>query len=328
MRNKVTTYFHEIKTALLNKVLLHSSAEKRSSKKVFIAISPQECAFLYAECVPPNKPIIQYCDAFSYQDKETLQTTLSNIVDKYSIKNASCSLILQPEDYQLILTDELPVPDAEFQAAIRWKIKDLLRFPLHDLVIDKYPIPKTSTSHTNKIMVVAAEASKLEMLHEQINQCGLILHRIDVPELCLKNTVNVYEDHDKSALLIYVQEKYIQLLIIAKKQLYVSRQLMFSLDASDKDKWMQSIERLISEAERSFDYYQNQWGEPPPEKIIFSSIKPISEEEMQFLSQCLTIPITLFNMANKIESKKTLTETEQSKYLMMIGALLGEEETT
>src|SRR5207253_1595029 len=126
-----------------------------------------------------GKQTIEVCETQPYKNQSNLVSSLTTFVKNNSLKNIPCSLMLQPEDYQLLITDALPVTPTEFQAAIRFKIKDLIRFPLDDVVIDNFLMPKMKTSTQNKISVIVAQASKLKTLSDQIRNCGLDIKFID-----------------------------------------------------------------------------------------------------------------------------------------------------
>lgn len=321
MLNRISTYLSNRKKYIFDQ-LARRKPYTSATGLCCISISPQELTFVYAREVA-GKTTIELCESYPYKNKSGLLSTLTTIVKNNHLKNVPCCLMLQPEDYQLLVTDALPVTATEFQAAIRWKIKDLIRFPLDDVLIDSFSMPKMKANQ-DKIMVVAAQASKLKMLSTEIRGCGLNLKFIDIPELALRNITVLYEKAEQSTGLVYVQENNIQLLITFQQQIYVSRVLKFSLNNEDANAIAQSIERLASEIQRSFDYYQSLWDQPLPSQFIFASTKLIVPEASNLLSQKLKTPVQIINITDVLVCKPKINLEQQGKYLLMIGGVLRE----
>jgi MSHA biogenesis protein MshI len=275
-----------------------------------------------------NKLTLEFYASYPYDSKEGLKERLSAIVKQYQLKKVNCSWVLAPHDYQLIQTDALPVTPSEFQAAIRWKIKDTLRYSIEDVVIDQFAVPPNKRTVLNKIMVVAAQKSYLEKISDQIKAAGLSLSFIDIPELALRNMLVLSQQDNQTQALIYVQNSTIQLLITYQKELYFTRNLEFGLGgASEKtpEDFAQSIVQLSSEIQRSFDYYDSQWRLPSPTQILLASTRTIAPDAIAQLSQSLGIPVQWLNLSDKFEAKQEMKVEDQGKYLPMIGELFRKE---
>lgn len=275
-----------------------------------------------------DKLMLEFYGSYPYDDQEGLKEPLSAVVKQYQLKAVNCSWLLAPQNYQLLQTDALPVKSSEFQAAIRWKIKETLRFSIDDVVIDQFPMPLSKVNPTNKIMIVAAQRSYLQNISDEIKKAGLNLSFIDIPELALRNMMLLFGQDNQSHALVYVQNTTIQLLITYQKQLYFSRNLEFGwggLTDNISDELKQHIEQLAGEIHRSFDYYESQWRQPYPTQVTLVATKLISEETMNQLSQALTLPVKRFDLTNHLVSKQEMNIEQQGQYLPMIGELFREE---
>lgn len=309
--------------------LQHFIAQKKllpmSSSHVCITIYPTEFSLAYTRN-SMDKLVLDFFATYPYDAKEGLKERLSAIVKQYQLKQVNCSWVLAPHDYQLIQTDAIPVTASEFQAAIRWKIKDALRFPLDDVVIDKFEIPLSKLSVVNKIMVVAAQSSYLQKISEDIKASGLRLTYIDIPELALRNMMALSEQNDQSHALVYVQNATIQLLITHQKNLYFSRSLEFGLGGlSESEELTSRIDQLSGEIHRSFDYYENQWRQPLPTSVTFAATKLISAKIIDQLSQSLALPVQWLNLGDKLVAKQEMDFEQQGKYLPIIGEFFRKE---
>lgn len=313
MLDRISTFLSDKKKKFIDQ-LGSNKSRVASNGLCCISISPKEFAFVYARLIA-GKVTIKFCESHAYSDQNNLQSKLSHLVKKYKLKNVPCSLMLQPDDYQLLVSDALPVKESEFQAAIRWKVKDLLNFPLEDVVIDSFVMPKMK-NNVNKIMVVAAQMSRLKSTSELIQSSGLQMKFIDIPELALRNITVLFEKNDEASMLIYVQEKSIQLLITQQKQIYVSRGLKFSLNNQAVN-----IERLAAEIQRSFDYYQSLWDFPNPTHMVLAATKLISAEDINLLSQKIKSPIEIIKMSD-IASSEPIEAEKLGKFLLEMGEVL------
>lgn len=108
--------------------------------------------------------------------KTDLDTVLEYVVQTYDLQGRHCSWILYPEQYHLFLMDSLPVPPAEFQAAIRWKLMELVPFPIEEALIDSFPVPAQKTHDPRDMMMVAVtRADQMKMGVNAILGAGLNL---------------------------------------------------------------------------------------------------------------------------------------------------------
>jgi len=291
-----------------------------------LSIKPEEVdiAWIYENA---GKLELNLCESFSYKTPEFFQYKLTQFVKKHQLSGVNCSWMLNPDDYQLLLTDALPVTQEEFQAAIRWKIKEFLSFPIEEAVIDSFQIPQQKNLNSQKIiMVVVARLRYLHSFVESILASGLKLNIIDIPELALRNICALFENEENTATLVYLKEKTTELIISYENHLYFSRRLVFGLDLikptlSTKD-IIANLDKFSLEIQRSFDYYQSQWRNPAPTRVLLFSLQPISQNMVDYLSQRLALPIQILNITEDLVCKIKLTLDQQGKYLPIIGGAL------
>jgi len=280
-----------------------------------ISIYPNTLHFVHAR-LREEKVEIVLCESFPYKNTKNIQALLTELVQKYALSGVYCSWILQPEQYQLLQTESLPVSPKEFQAAIRWKVKELLSFPIQDAVIDSFPIPVDTASTTvTTIMLVIARLSILKPLSDQISASGLNLATIDIPELSLRNLTAVYEKDKKSTALIYLQEDNSQLIITHQQQLYFSRVLNFGIKTLEN-----SIEQALLELQRSFDYFQGQWHFPIPERILLESTHHVSMNMKDLFSQGLNVVVQGVDFSEYFTNP--LEEKKEGYFLPLLGSVL------
>ncbi|MBP9800751.1 MAG: hypothetical protein KBD39_11630, partial [Sterolibacterium sp.] len=57
------------------------------------------------------------------------------------LKSCSCTLLLNPGQYQMLQIELPAVPDEEVKDAVRWSIKDMVDFPAELMSLDVAEIP-------------------------------------------------------------------------------------------------------------------------------------------------------------------------------------------
>lgn len=316
--NRINTYF---------KGLIKNIPHLSSSGICCLTISPTEISILYAK-IENNKWTLQFCDSFFYRDVANLKSLLTQLVNIHHIAGVDCRWVLQPNDYQLIQLESLPVSPDEFQSAIRWKIKHLLNFPIEDAVIDHFSLPAMKSRDAIKnITVTIARASYLQKNIELIEESGLVPTVIDIQELALRNLTAFYETDEKTTALIFIFEKYSQLIVTRQKIFYLSRNIDFGSETLDKKGMSKEIDLIMDkfalEIQRSFDYYISQWRNPLPTRIYVTSSTAMSFDVAGSLSQRLGAQVQLLNVDDFV-LHPTLA-TIKGKYLPLIGSLLREK---
>jgi MSHA biogenesis protein MshI len=268
---------------------------------------------------------LQVCESSSYTD-DTLPFVLSSLVKQYHLEGAHCTWILAPDKYQLLLLEELPVPAAEFQAAIRWKIKELSTFPVEDSIIDYFPIPIAKTHNSKKMMmVVIAQGSYLQMLASLLAQSELVLTAIDIPEMAMRNITALYEKDDIGTVLLYMQENATNVVITREKIFYTSRRLEFGQAFfSEAENIESNLDILALEIQRSSDYYQSQWRYPAPSRMLLATQATLPADFSNSLSERLMVPIQLLDLQDVLVSKQVLNKNQQGQFLPVIGGALRE----
>ena len=328
MFNKLKSYFFSL--SRWKDIFFHTNSYRIDTDRTYCINIDSQSFSIIAAHYDKEKININLCATYPFTTREDLFISLASIVKYHQLDVVNCSWILQPDQYQLLLIETLPVTANEFQSAIRWKIKDLLRFPIDDVIIDSFPLPikKVSTGQ-EMIMVVAAKSSDLKSMTEQLKEIGLHINKISIPELSLRNIAALFEQPDQITALIYMQEKNSQIILTSNKELHFARRIELGVkfiepvqkEVMDEIEIAKKMDKLASEIQRSFDYYQSQWRKSMPTRIIFASVKILSIDIASLLSQYLAIPTEVLNITPYLNNTNMISIEEQGKYLTMIGEL-------
>lgn len=210
------------------------------------------------------------CDYGLLERKQQAAQVLGSLVKQYKLAGNKCTFVLQNSAYQLFLIEAPGVDANEMAAAVRWRVKDLLDFPLQEAVVDYFDLPPEAYRGSQKMVyVIAARKAVLELLVEQCRVSGLGVDCIDIRELVFGHIIGRLDDQLPNKAFVYLEEDtgFINLShnasICLNRTLDVGvRQLQQSHAASaDSDDFSFSdIDALVLELQRSIDYYESHLG--------------------------------------------------------------------
>lgn len=198
------------------------------------------------------------------------KATLSTLVNEHELKGLPCNLVLTSDQYQIFQTDKPPVEDGELAEAIRWKVKDLIDYPLTDAITDVFDFPEDATRGRGSLInVVSARKVLLQENIKLITEAGLDLKSIDIAELSLRNISTRYDETGNGLALLFMRPGFGMILVTKGDTVYFSRRFDFSLDALKNTATQEAtVQQLALEVQRSLDYYESQMGQVPPKELL------------------------------------------------------------
>lgn len=294
------------------------------------SLYPEGLALAYIIRVQDKPPILQYCQFIPCAAAD-LVMTLTDWVNEHQLNGAACVWLLQTVDYKLLNIPALPVETNEMAAALRWHIKDLIDFPIADAAIDYFPAPATVAmgKKSNNINVVVSRVGQLQSIANSIQNSGLILTTIDIPELALRNCAALFDKTEQGVALIWTNYAINQLIIVAKQYLYHSRVIdepnlvkiaEQKIETVDNALGKQ-LEKFILGLQRSLDYYQSQLRQLVPATMLITLNQPVL---LDYLSSHLINKLIPLEMNTVLDCQTALTEELQWRCLGVIGGALRE----
>ena len=97
--------------------------------------------------------------------------------------------LLKPGEYQISQIDAPAVPRAEAASAARWKIQEMIDYPLGNATVDAVFIPTASGAETRhaQMLVVSARNETIAATIQPFNEADIALEAVDIPELAQRN---------------------------------------------------------------------------------------------------------------------------------------------
>ena len=253
---------------------------------------------------------------------------LKQRIDDWKLAGCETSFVLSPQDYQLILVEAPSVDDSELKEAIRWRVKDLVSYDIATAVVDYIPLPEDAyRGRSNMIYAVVMPETLGSQIESFVNDLGLVLDTIDIPELALMNLSELHDsDSPLSRACLCLQETTSYINLISESSLYLTRQVDIPsglLEAED-DRVADMASSTILDIQRSLDYYESQIGKPPCMKLL---ICPLQSGETPLLSQFrhnLGVEIEQLDLGELLNCREPLSPEQQSLTVVAVAGALRE----
>lgn len=227
-------------------------------------------------------------------------------------------LVLPPERYQILQLDKPVLPESEINQALPWLIKDLLNWPLDDVVLDYLD---DVASVQRKISVVVSQKSYLWPICKMLQYRQHDLLSIVPDEWLALHLL----PRQVTPLLLLAQsgQQDLMVQIIRDGQLYVSRKLRgFNriTEYSLAELTAGILDSLLLEVQRSMDYFEAQLRQAPVRDIRILLNTPelggiLDYFRQQGFAQVQPLVLTPWMAA--------LDSVEQHEYWQLLAATLG-----
>lgn len=248
-----------------------------------------------------------------------------------SLGQTPVSAVLPTDAYQLQLVEMPNVPADEVLAAVRWRLKDLIDYPVDEAVVELLEMPRHANPGSAPVAyaVVTRRANVLREI-EVMEQADLSLDVIDIPELCIRNiAVELPQDADGVAFLHFTEDCG-YLTITRKGVLHLMRRLdtgRRDLRASgDEFSLQERIAGISLEVQRSLDYYESHYDCRPVTEIVLGP-----GGDLDGLSAALTehlgLAVNQIDLGDLFELDGDVSAEDQGSCLLAIGAALRSEQT-
>ncbi|MDX1452182.1 MAG: hypothetical protein R3183_06455 [Oleiphilaceae bacterium] len=219
---------------------------------------------------------ITFCEYLSCSAAERV-AKLSELVEANKLAGAHCHLVLPAEQYQTYPVEKPKVDESELNDAIRWKVKDMLDFDLENAVTDAYAFPEDALRGRPPLVnVTVARKALIQGYVNLLKECGLSLQCIDVADLALRNVcVQIPDREERPTALLYLRNGSGNMILVKGDTLYLARHFDFSVQALNEPSQQDSVmQQLALEIQRSFDYFESQMAQVPPQEMVLAGPDP------------------------------------------------------
>lgn len=320
---------HTMQEKLLKPAMLAlQRKKKRAPGLVAIDFQPEGVCVARIERRVEGDPVVTLCDFRPWDSDQATDKLLSTLSSDFNFDNARCSTLLAEGDYSLLLTEAPDVPADEMRAAIRWRIKDLIDFPIDNATVDVFDVPGESAPGASKsIYAVVASSDIIERRAGLLMDADMGLEVIDIPELAQRNLASLLAEDSQGIVMVSISETGGLITITRDGELYLSRGLGVGLDSlrSEGDA-TEYFDRIVLEVQRSLDYFESSFRQAPVGHLV---IAPLAQEVsglVDYLDANLNLSVSMMSLDTVLEFDVPAPANIRALCLGAIGAALREDE--
>jgi MSHA biogenesis protein MshI len=242
-----------------------------------------------------------------------------------------CATLLAPGEYQLINLEAPNVPREEMKTAVRWRLKDILDFPVTEATVDVLDIPVDAgqVRAQQSVFVVAARNTVIKPRQQLFLDAKLGLEVIDIPEMAQRNVSALIAPENRGVAMLSFSQEGGLLTVTWRGELYLSRRIDVALEQllePDHERKHASFDRITLELQRSLDNFERQYSFISIAKLVLgpSSVSGLDE----YLSSNLYTPVETLDLATVFDLGRTpelQDKAVQGRFFIPLGAALRTE---
>ncbi len=257
---------------------------------------------------------------------------LAGVGKSLALARRKASTLMQPGSYQLVQLEAPGVPQEEWREAIRWKLKDVLEYPVDEAICDVLDIPteQYAPGRPRQCFAVVARRDAVAARVGSLEKAGLDLQAVDIPELALRNVASLIAEENRGIALLGFDESGASLVVCFKGELYASRRIEVSpgqLESADPERCQQLYERVALEAQRTLDAFDRQYSFMTISRLVLAPWQGM-EGLRDVLVANLYVPVEIMDLSSVIDFSRTpalSSPADQARWLLPLGAALRDE---
>jgi len=274
------------------------------------------------------KPLVRLCEFFdrsSSHDKETLK----RLDGRLKLRRHRLTTLLHHGRYQMLQVDAPAGDPAEARDIVRWRIKEMVDFPIEKAGIDLLPVPPVG-SRTPQPWAVVASHDVLRPIIHLFQDARLPLAAIDIPELAQRNVSALFEQENRGLALLAFDEEGGRLTLTWQGELYASRRVEVNRStlAEANDSLGGIFERVLLDVQRSLDNFERNFSAIAISRLLLAPL-PENPAFVDYLRSNLYQPVAVLDLAEVLDLGEVPALTDarlQALALPLIGAALRDEE--
>jgi MSHA biogenesis protein MshI len=279
-----------------------------------------------------SRPHLQHCQ-FHAANESQLAEALSTLGRQQNLAKAECHTVMPLGSYSLLLIEAPDVPANELRAAVRWRIRELIDFHVDDAILDVFDAPASGARTTQThLYVVVSRSNDVKQLADQLQDAGIGLGVIDIPELALRNVAaQLPEDAQGVALLYFGAER--GLIALCRNQtLYLARTLDIGqtrLQEAAADGQTEALfDALALEVQRSLDYYDRTFQQAAISHLLITPLVEPVPGLVEGLRDNLGLQARMLELSEVVDGAEKVSAESAAHCLLAIGAALRSESKT
>lgn len=242
-----------------------------------------------------------------------------------------CATLLGAGEYQVISVEAPNVPQEELRTAIRWRLKDILDFPVDDATVDVLAIPVDAAGARaqQSVFAVAARNGVIKPRQQLFLDAKLDLAVIDIPEMAQRNISAMLEPEGRGVAMLSFGPDGGLLTVSFRGELYLSRRVDLGLEPlldPDHERKHAAFDRITLELQRSLDHFERQFSFISVARLVLapSEIQGLDD----YLSSNLYMPVDTLDLGSVFDfahAPELADPALQGRFFLPLGAALRTE---
>lgn len=244
-----------------------------------------------------------------------------------------CTLLLPHGQYQLLQVEAPAVADEELRDAVRWRIKDMVDFPVDDAGIEclRPAAGAGRGAAGGQLYVIAASRGVLRSWIHLFQDARAPLDAIDIPDLALRNIAALFEEEHRGLALLAFDESGGRLIFTYRGELYFGRHIdVAPAEMAGKQNSAALHERVLLDVQRTLDNVDRSYSAIPIARVLVAP-PPGAADFVDYLKENLYQPVEMLDLGRRIDLAGVpalAKPASQGQALLAIGAALRMDETT
>jgi len=272
-------------------------------------------------------PCVTVCEFRSWIDGEDRGKALGRLAGEYGLKRSRCTTALDPGEYNLLLTEAPEVPDEELRAAIRWRIKDIVDFPIQNATIELFELPgERVPGRPRSVYAVAARSDAIQRRVDLLTASGINLDVVDIPELAQRNLAALLPQDARGVVMLSFSRASGLITITRQGEIYLSRSLDVGLEQLQAGALLSELlDRIVLELQRSLDYYDSYFRLAPVTDLVLVPLPAEIPGLLEHLNANLSVTATVMEPEQVLDFEVAVPPAQFYDCLWTLGVALRQE---
>ncbi len=276
------------------------------------------------------RPRIEACAIRPVTGEGDWGPALAELVQEIEAEDLPAVAALSPPYASLHQIGLPEVPEAEMAGALKFRAHELSPIPLDDMVLDYIDIPGMRARAGERLGYCAiARLSQLRALRDAIKAAGMQLEAIDIKDMALRHLLGRFQPAEENGVLLFVGLEESRIIVARGELLYLfrssplgARQLQQGSLAQAEPQAQQRVEGLVLEIQRTLDFFDSHFTDPPPRHIWLAPDWPFMASLMRLLQGQLRLPLHVIALPERFDGSERLAGLVPDVSLLALGAAL------
>lgn len=214
-----------------------------------------------------------------------------------------CTTVISQADYQMLLVESPNVKREEMKAAVRWRVKDMIDYPVDGATVDVLDVPGGAGSQRPaSLYAVVSKSDTLRQVIERFEAARISLEVIDIADTAQRNIAALYESPGRAVMTLSFDQDGGLITVTSEGELYVSRRLdiAYAHVTGATAQRERAFDRVVVEVQRSLDHFERNFSQLSIDRVLLAPM-PQADALMAHLSAQLQPKVSAMDLADVMD---------------------------